>query len=112
MVKSNSAVALTLGVTEKYWGKDVYTHVIFTEKIMDLAKRAKIEKMTSLGLFTLRDNLPEVLRERISEDQADWTSFAKAIKAVELGHIREGVRKYKERAAEAEKIQSQLNILE
>ena len=38
--------------------------------------------------------------------------FANAIKAVELGHIREGVRKYKERAAEAEKIQVQLNILE
>ena len=42
----------------------------------------------------------------------DWTSFVKAIKAVKLGHIREGVRKYKERAAEAEKIQAQLNALE
>ena len=41
-----------------------------------------------------------------------WTSFANTIKAVKLGHIREGVRKYKEKVAEAEKIQAQLNMLE
>ena len=42
-----------LGITEKYQGKEVYTHIIFTEKIIDLAKWAKIETTTSLGLFTL-----------------------------------------------------------
>ena len=101
-----------LGITEKYRGEDVYTHVIFAEKIIDLAKRAKIETTTSLGLFTLWDNLPEVLQDKIPENQTSWTSFASTIKAVELGHIREGVRKYKERMAEAEKIQTQLNMLE
>ena len=80
-----------LGIMEKYRGKDVYTHVIFAEKIIDLAKRAKIKTTTSLGLLTLRDNLPEVLRDKIPENQADWTLFANAIKAVELGHIRKGV---------------------
>ena len=56
--------------------------------------------------------MPEVLREGVPEDQADWTLFANAIKAVELGHIREGIQKYKERVMEAEKITTQLNILE
>ena len=60
----------------------------------------------------LQDNLPEILQDKIPENQTDWTSFVKAIKAVELGHIREGVRKYKERVAEAEKIQAQLSALE
>ena len=101
-----------LGITEKYQGEDVYTHIIFAEKIIDLAKWAKIEATTSLGLFTLRDNLLEVLRDKIPENQTSWTSFANAIKAVKLGHIREGVRKYKEKVAEAEKIQAQLNMLE
>ena len=27
-----------LGTMEKYRGEDVYTHVVFTEKILDLAK--------------------------------------------------------------------------
>ena len=100
-----------LGIMEKYRGEEVYTHIIFTEKIIDLAKQAKIEA-TSLGLFTLRDNLPEVLRDKIPENQMSWTSFVNVIKAIKLGHIREGVRKYKEKVAEAEKIQAQLNMLE
>ena len=36
-----------LGKTEKYRGEDVYTHMIFAEKILDLAKQAKIETSTS-----------------------------------------------------------------
>jgi hypothetical protein len=49
-----------LGKTEKYMGEDVYTHTIFAEKILDLAKRAKVETSTS-GLWGVRDHLPEVL---------------------------------------------------
>ena len=46
------------------------------------------------------------------ENQASWTSLTNAIKGIELGHIREGVRKYKERAAETEKFQAQITLLE
>ena len=82
-----------LGKTEKYRGEDVYTHMVFAEKILDLAKRAKIEASTS-GLWSVRDELPEVLRERVPENQASWIAFAQAIKDVDMGHIREGVRKH------------------
>ena len=51
-----------LGKTEKYRGEDVYTHMIFAEKILDLATRAKIEGSMS-------GELPEVLREKIPENQ-------------------------------------------
>ena len=87
-----------LGKTEKYKGEDVHTHMVFAEKILDLAKRAKIEETTS-GLWNVRDELPEILREKIPEDQTSWTAFAQAIKDIDMGHIREGVRKYKEKAA-------------
>ena len=63
-----------LGKTEKYRGEEVHTHMIFMEKILDLAERAKVEKTTS-GLWGVRDELPEVLRERIPEVQADWIAF-------------------------------------
>ena len=87
-----------LGKTEKYKGEDVHTHMVFTEKILDLAKRAKIEETTS-SLWNVRDELPEILREKIPEDQTSWTAFAQAIKDIDMGHIHEGVRKYKEKAA-------------
>ena len=99
-----------LGKTEKYRGEDVYTHMIFAEKILDLAKRAKVDASTS-GLWNVRDELPEVLREKIPEDQASWTAFAQAIKGVDMGHIHEGVRKYKEKAASDAQVKADIKFL-
>lgn len=99
-----------LGKTEKYRGEDVHTHMIFAEKILDLAKQAKIETSTS-GLWNVRDELPEVLREKIPENQTSWTTFAQAIKDVDLGHIREGVRKYKEKTAYDAQVKADINLL-
>ena len=99
-----------LGKTEKYRGEDVYTHMIFAEKILDLAKRAKIEGSTS-GLWNVRDELPEVLREKVPENQQSWTAFAQAIKDVDMGHIREGVRKHKEKATKDAKVDAEINLL-
>ena len=99
-----------LGKTEKYRGEDVYTHMIFAEKILDLAKRAKIEASTS-GLWNVRDELLEVLREKITENQTSWTAFAQAIKDVDMGHIREGVRKHKEKTASEAQMKADISLL-
>jgi hypothetical protein len=96
--------------TEKYRGEEMHIHMIFAEKILDLAKRAKVEKTMS-GLWSVRDELLEVLRERIPEVQADWIAFMQAIKGVDMGHIREGVRKYKEKAAHNAKVNADINFL-
>jgi hypothetical protein len=100
-----------LGKTEKFRGEDVYyTHMIFAEKVLDLAKRAKIEGSTS-GLWNVRDELPEILREKVPENQPDWTAFAQAIKDVDMSHIREGVRKYKDKAANDAQVKADINLL-
>lgn len=99
-----------LGKTEKYRGEEVYTHMIFAEKIVDLAKRAKVEDSTS-GLWNVRDELPEILREKIPENQPSWTAFAQAIKNIDMGHIREGVRKYKEKTANDAQMKADINYL-
>jgi hypothetical protein len=99
-----------LGKTEKYRGEEVYTHVIFAEKILDLAKQAKMEESTS-GLWKVRDNLPETLRERISEDQGSWREFAQAIKKVDMGHIRDGVRKHNETTNQSNQVNANLKLL-
>jgi hypothetical protein len=67
-----------LGKTEKYRGEEVYTHIVFAEKILDLAKWAKVETLTS-GLWNVRDELPEVLREKVPENQTSWIAFAQAV---------------------------------
>ena len=95
-IRSNEDHKEELGKTEKYRGEDVYTCMVFAEKILDLAKQAKIDRMTS-GLWNVRDELPEVLHKNVPENQPSWTAFTQAIKDVDMGHIREGVRKYKNR---------------
>ena len=99
-----------LGKTEKYKGEDIYTHMVFAERILDLAKRAKIETSTS-GLWNVRDELPEILREKIPENQTSWTAFAQALKDVDMGHIREGVRKFKEKAANDAQVKADISLL-
>jgi hypothetical protein len=99
-----------LGKTEKFRGEDVYTHTIFAEKIIDLAKWAKIETTTS-GLWSVRDELPEVLREKVLENQTSWIAFMQVIKDVDIGHIREGVGKHREKMASDAKIKADISFL-
>jgi hypothetical protein len=99
-----------LGKTEKYRGEEVYMHMIFAEKILDLAKRAKIETSTS-GLWSVRDELPEVLQEKIPEGQTSWTAFVQVIKNVDMGHIWEGVRKHKEKVASEAQMKDDISLL-
>jgi hypothetical protein len=99
-----------LGKTEKYRGEDVHTHVVFAEKILDLAKQAKMEESTS-GLWKVREKLPETLREKIPEDQSSWREFAQAIKKVGMGHIREGVRKHMEKTTYDAQVAANFKLL-
>ena len=96
-----------LGKKEKYGGQEVWSHIAFTENALDLARRAKIEKGTS-SLWVVRDGLPEVLREKVTENQASWTTFCNAIKAIDMGHIRDGVRKHNEKVAEGARMRADI----
>ena len=69
-----------------------------------------MEDSTS-GLWNIQDELPEVLREKIPENQPSWTAFTQAIKNVNMGHIHEGVRKYKEKTASDTQMKADINYL-
>ena len=45
---------------EKYAGEDVYTHVIFAEKALSLAKQAKISTGSN-SIWKVRDELPDII---------------------------------------------------
>ena len=59
----------------------------------------------------MRGELPEVLRKKVPENQPSWTAFTQAIKDVDMGHIREGVRKYKDRTTNDARINTKINLL-
>jgi len=89
-----------LGKKKKYGGQEVWSHIAFMENTLDLAWRAKIEGRTS-SLWVVQDRLPEVLCKKVPESQASWTTFCDVIKAIDMGHIQDGIRKHNKWAAEA-----------
>ena len=88
-----------LGKKEKYGGQEVWSHVTFVENALNLAQRAKID-MGMSSLWVVQDGLPEVVCEKVPENQTSWVTFCAAIKAVDMGHIRDGIRKHNERVEE------------
>jgi hypothetical protein len=100
-----------LGKTEFYGGEEVYTHIVFAEKALDLAKRVKIATTTHL-IWQVRDQLPDVVKEKINETQQNWTTFHKAMVDLPLGHIREGIAKHEKNCAEKDEITRRLAMIE
>ena len=94
-----------LGKKEKYAGEDVYTHVIFAEKALSLAKQAKISTGSN-SIWKVRDELPDIIRQKVKESYVSWTDFCTAIKGIEMAHIRDGVKKYQKEKEEKEKMEA------
>jgi hypothetical protein len=99
-----------LGKTERYANDDVWTHVAFAQRALDLARRAGIATGTN-NIWQVRDALPEVVREKIPEKQTDWTTFCDAIKKVDVGHIKEGARKHVAGQQEKAQLHSEIESL-
>ena len=109
-------VELTLTVdeldkTELYGGVEVETYKIHAKKLLDMAKRAKIDAGTANMVF-VRDKLPEVIKDKVDESHTSWSSFCAAIEAVNKAYIRDGVRKHREREAKDGLVNSRLSRVE
>jgi hypothetical protein len=82
----------TLAATVAYGGQDGWSHVVFAEKALDLAKCAGIKKTRSL-LTGVCNNLPEIFKEKISGSVETWGVFCVKIKAIDIDTLRDWVRK-------------------
>ncbi|KAJ7483595.1 hypothetical protein FB451DRAFT_1029341, partial [Mycena latifolia] len=83
-----------LGSTVKVGSAEVFTHVHFATRLLDIAREVGIADNTG-GIWQSRDALPEVIREKVLAAQATWIMYTNAIKAVDRVHIRKGVEKAK-----------------
>ncbi|KAK6969073.1 hypothetical protein R3P38DRAFT_3244061 [Favolaschia claudopus] len=86
---------LTLGELDtvvKVGGADVYAHINFAARLLEVAHLAGIAA-TASGVWQSRDALPDVLREKIPATQASWITYTDAIKAIDRVYLRESVAK-------------------
>ncbi|KAJ6461519.1 hypothetical protein C8R47DRAFT_1159533 [Mycena vitilis] len=90
---------ITLGeldTTVDVGGRDVYTHVAFATRLLEIAQLAEIAA-TASGIWQSRDALPEVLRDRVPATHTNWKAYTDAIKAVDRVGLRESVVKARKR---------------
>jgi hypothetical protein len=100
-----------LGKTETIQGTEVYTHIAFANRALQLAKRAVIDTGSN-SIWQVRDHLPDIIKDKVGETHANWSSFCNEIKGVDLAHIRDGVAKHEKQVKKEHEFAARLASLE
>jgi hypothetical protein len=100
-----------LDKTESYGGVEVEAYKVHAKKLLEMAKRAKIDSGTA-NIVHVRDKLPEILKDKVGESHADWKAFCTAIESVDRTYIRDGVKKHRKQEAKINSLTNQLNRVE
>ena len=101
-----------LGKTERYANDDVWMHIAFAQRALDLARRAASGIATGTNnIWQVRDALPEVVKKKVPENQMDWVTFCDVIKKVDVGHIKEGARKHVAEQQEKARVRLEIDAL-
>ena len=100
-----------LGKKEKTAGREVYSHIVWADKMLTIIRGAKLETTTTY-IGHVRKDLPKLLREKVGAGHRDWTAFLKAIRDVDIDHIRDGVDIWKKEQEEQNTLKKRVQQLE
>ncbi|KAJ7676201.1 hypothetical protein B0H17DRAFT_945530 [Mycena rosella] len=81
-----------LGKKESVLGREVWMHIIWADKMQKLAVGAKVDTGT-MYITHARRGLPDTIKDKIPSTFANWTAFLKAVREVDIEHIRDGAEK-------------------
>jgi hypothetical protein len=100
-----------LGKKEKTAGREVYSHIVWADKMATIVKGAKIETTTTY-IGHVRKELPKLMREKVGGGHTDWTAFLQAVRDVDVDHIRDGVDIWKKEQEEQDVLKKRVQQLE
>jgi hypothetical protein len=100
-----------LGKKEKVAGREVYAHIAWADKMGTIVRGAKLES-TSTYIGHVRKELPKLIREKVGVGHVDWLAFLKAVRDIDLDHIRDGVSIWKKEQEEQDAIRKRIQQLE
>ncbi|TFK18541.1 hypothetical protein FA15DRAFT_565340, partial [Coprinopsis marcescibilis] len=100
---SAELLASELGKMVQKGGTDVWAHVAFADRLLQLAKEAGIEK-TNECIWQVRDKLPTPLRDKIASTHTSWTAFCDSIRLVDTTAVKDAL----ERDRQLEEVREQL----
>ncbi|KAG6823971.1 hypothetical protein H0H92_008418 [Tricholoma furcatifolium] len=85
-------------------GREAYSHVVWAEKALRLAKL--IPDTNHLLVPQSKAQLPEALRDCLADDCDTWEVFTEAVKNVKLTKLREKMKKREEEVSLRKKVES------
>ena len=100
-----------LGKKEKTAGREVYSHIVWADKMLTVVRGAKLETTTTY-IGHVRKELPKLLREKVGAGHTDWTAFLQAVRDVDVDHIRDGVDIWKKEQEEQNALKKRIQQLE
>lgn len=100
-----------LGEKVKIGGVDIWSHVAWANKVTILVNEANITSKTT-HIWQVRDKLPDTIKDVVGSTHADWTTFMKAVRDVDLQHIRDAVSKRKKEDDVCHDLENCICILE
>lgn len=84
--------AKELGKKEIVLGREVWTHVVWADKMQKIAAGAKVDSGT-MYIAHARRSLPDIIKDKIPSTFKSWAEFLKAVREVDIEHIRDGAEK-------------------
>ncbi|KAH7905959.1 hypothetical protein BJ138DRAFT_1094655, partial [Hygrophoropsis aurantiaca] len=100
-----------LGKVVSVGGLDTYTHVVWAQEILRLAKEAGIENSNTLT-WSVRKNIPTIMKELIPATHSSWATLARAVEQAPIEKIKEGAEKERRRQEEADAMKNRIQQLE
>ena len=100
-----------LGKKEMLAGREIYSHIVWADKMAVIVRGAKLETTTTY-IGHVRKELPKLLKEKVGTGHGDWLDFLQAIRDIELDHIRDGVDTWKKEQNETETLRKRVQQLE
>lgn len=100
-----------LGKKVEVGGLSVWTHIHWAEKILRLAIGASVDEGTTY-INQVRKQLPDIIKQKVDATHANWEAFTKAVREVDLEHIKDGAERLKKTNEEKQEIARRLRQLE
>jgi len=58
------------------------------------------------SIWKVCNELPDIICQKVKETHTTWDDFCTAIKEVDMGHIRDGVKRHQKEKEEKERMES------
>jgi len=96
-----------IGTIKMKSGVQAWTHIIWAEGVLALAKLAKVEKSAIL-IWQVKEKLPEMVWDLLDEEYANWEMFTGAVKGLSTGKLKEGKAKLEKRRKDEEAMEKRV----